>query len=254
MLYYRIPMQIIVARNYESLSQKAADFVVSAILLKPSLVLALPTGSTPLGMYKFLVELYNRKKVDFSQVKVFDLDEYCGLTPEHSQSYAFYLRHNFLSQVNLKKENIHLQDGLLDVSQASQYSKQFEETIEEVGGIDLAILGIGRNGHIGFNEPGSKVDSLTRVIDLDDKTIQDNSRFFENISEVPRKAVTMGIGTILNSQKILLLAAGKNKAEVINSSMEGPVTVRVPASILQRHPAVTIILDQDAASQLKRKE
>jgi glucosamine-6-phosphate deaminase len=240
---------VIVKKNYDEMSLEAAIFVANKIKENPNCVLGLATGSTPLGLYSELIKMYKRKEIDFSNVTTFNLDEYLGLSPEHPQSYHAYMKRNFFDHVNIKPENIHIPDGL--TKNSIEHCNEYERKIKEVGGIDLQVLGIGSNGHIGFNEPGSELNSRTRVVELAEKTRRDNSRFFDKIEDVPKKAITMGIATILESKNILLLASGENKAEAIKNALEGPITKEVPASFLQYHPNVTVILDEPAASKLE---
>ncbi len=244
-------MEVIIKENYEELSKFAAQFITDQINNKPDTVLGLATGSTPLGTYKELINLHKENKVDFSQVASFNLDEYVGLPKEHSQSYYYFMNENFFKHINIKPENWYLPDGMAkDIPQSCE---EYEKKIKEYGGIDIQILGIGGNGHIAFNEPGSSLASRTRVKTLDEKTISDNSRFFDSIDEVPRYAITMGIGTIMEAKIIILLANGENKADAIVKTAEGPITSMVPASIVQLHPRATIIVDKAAASKLTRE-
>jgi len=244
-------MEVIIKDNYEELSKFAAQFIAEQINKKPDTVLGLATGGTPLGTYKELINLHKENKVDFSQVVSFNLDEYVGLPIEHSQSYYYFMNENFFKHINIKPENWYLPDGM--AKDIPQTCKEYEKKIKEHGGIDLQLLGIGGNGHIAFNEPGSSLASRTRVKTLTEKTIKDNSRFFKSIDEVPRYAITMGNGTIMDSKAILLLASGDNKSDAIVKTVEGPITSMVPASIVQLHPRVTIAVDRDAASKLTRE-
>jgi len=244
-------MEVIIKENYEELSKFAASIVCEQINNKPNSTIGLATGSTPLGTYKELIKLYEENKVDFSEVVSFNLDEYVGLEPDHSQSYRYFMKYNFFDHINIKSENYFLPDGMSkDISESC---REYENKIKESGGIDLQILGIGANGHIAFNEPGSSLGSRTRVKTLTEKTIKDNSRFFENIDDVPRYAITMGIGTIMESRSIILLATGENKADAIAKTIEGPITAMVPATIVQLHQKAIIIIDREAGSKLKGK-
>jgi glucosamine-6-phosphate deaminase len=241
--------KLTVTQDYEEMSLKAAELIAREIRKNPYCVLGLATGSTPLGLYRELIRMYEEDELDFSHVRTFNLDEYYGLAPDHPQSYHHYMYKNFFGHININPKNIHIPDGLAE--NYVSYCKQYEKKIKKAGGIDWQILGIGRNGHIGFNEPGSELSSRTRLIELTEQTIKDNSRFFEKIEDVPRKAITMGIATIMESKNILLLASGENKADAIYKAFEGPVTKEVPASFLQYHPRVTLIIDKPAASKLK---
>lgn len=245
-------MKVIICDSAEAMSKTAANIFADRIRSKPNLVLGLATGSTPLGMYAELVRLHREEDLDFSKVRTFNLDEYVGLPPDHEQSYRHFMNRHLFDHLNIDPANTHVPDGLardLDGCCAA-----YEAAIQAAGGIDLQVLGIGTNGHIAFNEPGSPFDSRTRVVDLTESTIQDNSRFFKRIEDVPTRALSMGIGTIMEAREIVLLATKDNKAEAIARTLEGPVTEAVPASILQRHPNVTFVLDQAAASRLKRSQ
>jgi glucosamine-6-phosphate deaminase len=245
-------MEIIIKQDYGQISEEAAKIIHQAWKKKNNLVLGLPTGGTPLGLYKKLVEWHKKEEMDFSTVVTFTLDEYLGLKENHPQSFAYYMTKNFFQHVNLKKENIFRLDG--SPTNIDDHCREYEEKIKSFGGIDIQILGIGRNGHIGFNEPSSSLSSRTRVKTLTLETIKANSRFFEKKEEIPRFCLTMGIGTITESRMIILLASGKDKSEAIHKSVEGPITASVPASVLQLHPQAKIIIDQAAASRLARKE
>lgn len=198
-------------------------------------------------MYKLLVE-YHKMGTDFSKVTTFNLDEYVGLRPDHPQSYRWYMEENFFSKVNIKKEQTFIPNGVAEDLEAE--CLRYEDLIKQAGGIDLQLLGIGSNGHIGFNEPGSEFGTITRVVDLAESTIKDNSRFFESIDEVPTQAISMGIKTIMQAKEIILMASGGSKADAIYAAVYGPVTTEVPASVLQLHPAATLVVDQAAASKL----
>jgi len=244
-------MRVVVVKTPEEMGREAAAIVAEGIRSKPHYVLGLATGSTPIPLYQELIRLHKEEGLDFSSVITFNLDEYVGLPPTHDQSYRYFMDAQLFNHVNIPKRNTHIPDGMTDDIEA--HCLAYEAMIEDVGGIDCQILGIGGNGHIGFNEPGSSLASRTRVVELTEKTIQDNSRFFSSIEEVPRRAITMGIGTILDAQKLVLLATGAKKAEAIAAALEGPVTAKVPASALQLHPDVTFILTEDAASGLTLK-
>ena len=241
-------MKIIIENNYEKMSKKAALHVAAQITLKPDSVLGLATGSTPLGMYKRLIKMYENNEIDFSKVKTFNLDEYYDLPPENPQSYHYYMYHNFFKHINIKEKNYHLLDGT--TNNIKKECNQYDQKIKQAGGIDLQVLGIGPNGHIGFNEPGEKLNVTTHLVNLTEETIEANSRFFENRENVPKKALTVGIATILKSDRIILLASGKNKAQAIKKTVNNNVTTQVPSSLLQTHPEITLIIDEDAASLL----
>ena len=246
-------MQVIIKSNYDEVSKEAALIVKDRLLKKPSLVLGLATGSTPLGLYKELIRMHKEEGLDFSHVATFNLDEYLGLDPKHPQSYYYFMWENLFKHININPRNIHVPDGRTKPEDLEDYCEWYENRIRKFGGIDLQVLGIGRDGHIGFNEPGSSLGSRTRVKTLTEETIQDNSRFFSNEDEVPRYSITMGVGTVMEAREILLVANGKNKAQVIATAIEGSVTAQVTASVLQLHQHVNVILDEEAASLLKRR-
>ncbi|RKD21582.1 glucosamine-6-phosphate deaminase [Caminicella sporogenes DSM 14501] len=241
-------MKILIVKDYDEMSKKAANMVASQIILKPESVIGLATGDTPKGMYRQLVKLYKDGYVDFKNVKTFNLDEYYGLEKDNPQSYNYYMMENLFKHVNIKRENINIPNGMAEDLEIE--CEEYEKKIEELGGIDLQVLGIGRNGHIGFNEPDLKFEAKTHLVRLDEDTIKANSRFFNSIEEVPTMAISMGIKTIMNARKIILLASGKEKAEAIYKTVNGKITPKVPASVLQLHPDVTLIIDKEAASLL----
>ncbi|APQ75451.1 glucosamine-6-phosphate deaminase [Clostridium botulinum] len=241
-------MRIIVVDNYEEMSKKAAAMVASQVILKPDSVIGLATGDTPIGMYKEIINIYKNQKMDFSKVRTFNLDEYYGLNRENPQSYYYYMINNLFNHVNIDKNNINIPNGMADKIEIE--CKEYERKIDKVGGIDLQILGIGVNGHIGFNEPDTSFESETHLVNLDEKTIESNSRFFSSKDQVPTKAISMGIRTIMHSKKIILLACGQNKADAIFKAIEGKITPNIPASILQLHKDVVVIVDRKAASKL----
>ncbi|MFQ6617991.1 MAG: glucosamine-6-phosphate deaminase, partial [Fidelibacterota bacterium] len=241
-------MLVIVKENYDEVSVEAAKIVAELIRKKPDCVLGLATGSTPLGLYRELIRMHREEGLDFSRVITFNLDEYIGLSPEHDQSYNRFMWENLFKHINIDRRYVYIPNGM--AKDIGAFCEWYEEQIKKVGGIDLQILGIGGNGHIAFNEPGSSLGSRTRIKTLSDKTVQDNARFFKNIDEVPKYAITMGIGTIMDSRALLLLASGMKKAQAIKNTVEGPITAMVPATIVQMHRKTTIIVDEDAASLL----
>ncbi len=243
-------MEIIVKENCEKVGVEAALLIKEELERKPDLVMGLPTGSSPIPLYSELIRMHKEQGLDFSRVKTFNLDEYVGLGPDHPRSFNRFMHEHFFDYVNIKKENIYIPDGL--AGNLERHCLEYEEKIAEAGGIDLQILGIGRDGHIAFNEPGSSLGSRTRVKTLTEETIQDNSRFFEKKEDVPIFAITMGIGTIMESRKIILLGSGSLKADVIARFIEGPITSEVTASILQMHPRLAVVLDEQAAHRLNR--
>jgi glucosamine-6-phosphate deaminase len=243
-------MKIIIAKTYEELSRKAANMFASQLILKPDSVLGLATGSSPVGMYKELVRIYRERDIDFTDVVSFNLDEYVGLTPDDEQSYHYFMKEHLFTHINLKEENIHIPSGIARDLELG--AKAYDKMIEESGGIDIQILGIGNNGHIGFNEPDVKFEARTHIVELEPETIEANARFFESIEDVPTRAISMGIKNIMQSRKIVLIATGEGKAQAVKGMIEGPITPELPASVLQLHPDVTIILDEAAASLLSK--
>ena len=241
-------MRIIVCENYESLSKKAAQIIGSQLVLEPQSVLGLATGSTPIGMYKNLIKMYEDNLIDFSKVTTFNLDEYYNLPLENSQSYHYFMYENLFNHINIDRNNIHIPNGMAEDIESE--CAHYDNLIKKSGGIDIQVLGIGNNAHIGFNEPNIDFKTSTHVVTLDKSTREANARFFNNLDEVPTKAITMGTGTIFKSKKILLLATGKSKAEAIYNTVHGKVTPEVPSSILQFHQNVIMILDREAASLL----
>ena len=231
-------MKILHEKNYDAMSARAAELLAAQVLLKPACVLGLATGSSPVGMYRRLAEQYRQGQLDFSAVTSVNLDEYCGLSPEDPQSYRYFLEENLFRHINIRRENTFVPDGLNPDHAA--VCAAYDARIAALGGIDLQVLGIGNNGHIGFNEPDDHFTVGTHVVALKESTIQANARFFEDIAQVPTHAVTMGMGAILQAKRILLLA-GAEKAAIVRQAMEGPVTPQVPASLLQLHPNVTIV-------------
>jgi len=242
-------MNIIIKETYAALSQTVAQIVKQRLLEKPNLILGLATGSTPLGLYQELIRLHRKEALDFSNVTTFNLDEYVGIAADHPQSYNHYMWENFFRYLNIPKENIFIPDGM--AKNIDEFCRQYEYEIKKRDGIDLQILGIGRDGHIGFNEPGTSFSSRTHLVNLDPTTIKDNARFFDNEKAVPHQAITMGIRTIMEARECLMLVNGAHKAETIVQALEGKITEKVPASILQKHPNFTVILDQEAAEKLK---
>lgn len=233
-------MEKIIVDDYEELSKRAADLVIDRINENPNLVLGLATGSTPVGLYKKLVKKYRSGKISFAAVKSFNLDEYCGLEDGHEQSYKYFMNENLFDHVDIKKSNIFFPG-------CGQKEGEYDRFIQKAGGIDLQILGIGRNGHIGFNEPGSPFDSQTRVIKLTKSTIKDNARFFTAAENVPRQAMTMGLKTIMEAKEVLLLASGENKKEAVHRLLHEAASDELPASVLQDHNKVTVMVDEEAS-------
>ena len=244
-------MRFYAAKDYADLSRKAANIISAQVIMKPNAVLGLATGSTPVGAYKQLIEWYNKGDVDFSQTFSVNLDEYKGLSGEHDQSYRYFMNRNFFDYINIKKENTNVPDGLARDAEAE--CNRYNHVIKNLGGIDLQLLGIGGNGHIGFNEPGAAFEKETHLVTLTEQTRESNARFFANLDEVPTHAFTMGIKSIMSAKKILLLATGEQKAKALYDSFFGPVTPGVPASILQLHNDCTVIADEAALSLIREK-
>ena len=243
-------MRIIVTKDYEDMSKKAAAIIAAQVAEKPDCVLGLATGSTPIGTYKNLVEWYENGSLDFSQVRTVNLDEYRGLPRDNDQSYYYFMHDNLFNHVNIDEANTNVPDGTNPDADAE--CARYEALIASYGGQDLQLLGLGHNGHIGFNEPAQEFDKTTHCVDLQESTIEANKRFFASADDVPKQAYTMGIGTIMKAKKILVVANGDGKADIVAKAFFGPVTPEVPASILQFHPNVTIVVDEAAASKLPR--
>ncbi len=242
-------MKLIVTKNYDEMSTAAAKIMAEVIKNKPNCVLGLATGSTPVGMYACLTDMYNKGELDFSVVKSVNLDEYYPIVPENDQSYRYFMNYNLFDKVNIDKSNTFVPDGMTKDPEA--FCKAYDERIDAMGGTDIQVLGIGRNGHIGFNEPSDELILGTHLTDLTEDTIEANARFFASADEVPKQALTMGMGPIFKARKIILLASGKNKAEAIKKTLEGKVTTSCPSTLLLLHPDVTIICDEDAYSLVK---
>jgi glucosamine-6-phosphate deaminase len=244
-------VKLVIVKDYNDMSKQAAKLIAEEVTRNPKTVLGLATGGTPVGMYRELVSLHQQDGVDFSQAQSFNLDEYVGLPSLHPQSYRTYMNENLFAHINLPAEKTHVPQG--DAEDLEAECKRYEQAIAQAGGIDIQVLGIGNNGHIGFNEPGSAKDTTTRVVALTQSTIEANARYFDSIQEVPTQAVSMGIQTILGAKKIILLASGEAKAQAVSQMLEGEMTADVPASLLQLHPDVTVIVDEEAASVLSAK-
>lgn len=242
-------MNIIKAKDYTGVSRQAANIISAQVILKPDCVLGLATGSTPIGTYQQLIRWFEQGDLDFKNVTSVNLDEYKGLSPDNDQSYRYFMNHNFFNHININKEATYVPNGLLD--DANEACAQYNKIIKSVGGIDLQLLGLGHNGHIGFNEPSDCFEKETHCVDLQQSTIDANARFFETIDMVPKQAYTMGIQTIMHAKKVLVVVSGEDKADIVKKAFFGPVTPMVPASILQMHPDVTIVGDEAALSKIK---
>ena len=240
-------MKIIKAKDYNDMSRKAANIISAQVILKPNRVLGLATGSTPIGTYSQLVDWYKKGDLDFSEVTSVNLDEYKGLPGSNEQSYDYFMHQHLFDQVNIQERHTHLPNGMEPDSKKE--CERYEELIRSLGGVDLQLLGMGHNGHIGFNEPGEAFETETHCVDLTERTIEANKRFFASIDDVPKQAYTMGIKTIMMAKKILIVVSGEDKAETVKNAFFGPVTPQVPASILQMHPDVTIVADEAALSK-----
>lgn len=244
-------MKIIKAKDYEEMSRKAANIIAAQVVLKNDCVLGLATGSTPIGLYQNLVKGYENGDLDFSRVHSVNLDEYYGLDGENDQSYRYFMNHNLFDHVNIDKNNTNVPNG--KAADPHEESARYDKVIDSMGGVDIQLLGIGNNGHIGFNEPNDEFDKNTHCVDLTENTIQANSRFFASIDDVPKQAITMGIGAIMKAKCVLLVASGEAKAPVMYDAFFGPVTPHVPASILQFHPNLVIVADEAALKIVSEK-
>ena len=244
-------MKVIEARDYQEMSLFAANMITAQVILKPDSVLGLATGSTPVGTYQMLVERYGRGELDFSAIRTANLDEYVGLRPENDQSYRYFMQKNLFDHINIDPANTYIPDGTN--TDAAAECARYDGVVEALGGIDLQLLGIGNNGHIGFNEPDAAFANGTHVVKLADSTIEANSRFFPTAYDVPKYAYTMGIGTIMRSRRVLLIASGEAKAVSLYKTIAGPIVPQVPASALQLHGCCTIIADAAALSVCRAK-
>lgn len=245
-------MEVIIKNDYEAVCDEGAAIIRKAWEKKKNLVLGLATGNTPLGVYRRLITFFQKGEMDFSEVQSFNLDEYLGLEEGNPRSYAYYMDHHLFSQVNIKRENIHRLAG--KPGDIEGHCREYEEAIRSLGGIDIQLLGIGRNGHIGFNEPCSSLASRTRVKTLTRETIEDNTKNFPPGEKTPHFVLTMGIGTVMEARLILLLASGEAKRTAIHQAVEGPVTASVPASILQIHPDVKLVVDEASSALLTKQD
>lgn len=245
-------MKLIEVKNYEAMSEQAASEVIKQVSLKPNSVLGLATGGTPLGTYHSMIRDHRENATSYQDVITLNLDEYIELNEENEQSYHYYMRENLFKHINVSTENTHL--PIAQNVQDYEAGVKYEKLIQSVGGIDLQILGIGENGHIGFNEPGTSFSSITGIVKLTESTKNANARYFESMEEVPTHAISMGISTIMNSKRILLLVSGKKKAQILNELLKSEITEQLPASILKKHPNVMMIADQEALSVFKENK
>jgi len=245
-------MEVVICRSYAELSKAAARIVGELLNHKPNAVLGFATGSSPVGLYQELIRMHQEEGLDFSKVTTFNLDEYVGLPPGHPQSYRRFMNENLFDHINVPKQNTHVPSGTSANHVA--FCQWYEQRIRDTGGIDLQVLGIGSDGHIAFNEPGSSLGSRTRRVTLTEQTIDDNARFFKKKSDVPRHAISMGVGTVLEARKLLMVVNGKNKAPALAAAVEGPITSMITASALQLHPDAIVFVDTEAAAQLKMRD
>ena len=241
-------MRVLKTADYNEMSRKAANIIGAQVITKPDCVLGLATGSSPIGTYKEMIKRYEEGDLDFSQVKSVNLDEYKGISRENDQSYYYFMNDNFFNHINIDKANTNVPNGMKP--DAEEECARYEELIKSLGGVDLQLLGLGHNGHIGFNEPAEQFDKVTHCVDLQESTIEANKRFFASADDVPKQAYTMGIGTIMSAKKIVVVVSGEDKADIVNKAFFGPVTPSVPASILQMHPDVTVVCDAAAYSKV----
>ena len=242
-------MKIYKAKDYKDMSRKAANIISAQVIMKPNCVLGLATGSTPIGTYDQLVEWYNKGDLDFSEVTTVNLDEYKGLPRTNDQSYYYFMHQHLFDCVNIDPERTNVPNGM--EPDAEKECGRYEELIRSLGGVDLQLLGLGHNGHIGFNEPGEAFEKETHCVDLTESTIEANKRFFASADDVPKQAYTMGIKTIMQAKKILIVVNGENKADIVERAFFGPVTPEVPASILQLHNDVTLVGDEEALAKIE---
>ena len=250
-MFYCDTMKILILNSYDELSKKAFEIFKDVIKNNPNSTIGFATGTTPIGLYKLIVEAYNNGEISFESVKTFNLDEYVGLGKDHIQSYAYFMYKHLFGNVNIKRENINLINGdCIDPNiECDRYNGLLDDSV-----IDLQILGLGSNGHIAFNEPGTSFESITHVVDLEESTIKDNARLFDDYDDVPRQAITMGIKNIMSAKKIMLLVSGKNKAYAIDEFLKGYIDEKLPCSILKRHEDLYVILDIEAASVILKKQ
>jgi glucosamine-6-phosphate deaminase len=245
-------MKIIIAENYADMSRKTANLLSAQVIIKPNCVLGLATGSTPLGVYAQLIDWYKKGDLDFSQVKTVNLDEYAGLRATDEHSYAYYMKTNLFDQINIDQRQTYLPDGM--AQNIEEECRRYDRIIRMLGGIDMQLLGVGQNGHVGFNEPGDVFMKDTFCVTLSELTVRANTRFFESEAEMPKKALTVGIRTIMQAQRIVLAVSGRAKTEILYEILAGPVTPRVPASILQLHSNVTVVADRESLAATLAKE
>jgi len=241
-------MKLYIVKDYDEMSEKVADVIASQIILKPDTVLGLATGTTPIGAYDKLIEYNSQGKVDFSEVKTVNLDEYWGIAPDHEQSYRYFMDKHLFKRVNIPYSSTNLPNGMAPGKE--EECVRYDTVISDVGGIDLQLLGLGHNGHIGFNEPDGIFYKDTHIVDLTQSTIEANSRLFASMDEVPRQAITMGVGPVMSAKLVVLAVSGEGKAKALRDSLSGPVTPKVPGSILQLKDELIVVADREAAALL----
>ncbi len=241
-------MKIVVVKNYDEMSRVSADLVADVLRAKPDCVLGMATGDTPIGMYQNLVKMYRAGELDFSRASSVNLDEYYPITPDNDQSYRYFMNYHLFDHINIDKAKTAVPDGTVAAEEVDAFCQAYEDKIDALGGIDVQVLGIGRNGHIGFNEPDEELVAITHLTGLTASTIEANSRFFASEDEVPKHALTMGIQSVFKAKKILLMVSGKNKAEAVKAMLSGKINTKCPASLLCLHPDVTLVCDEDAYS------
>ncbi len=242
-------MDLFIAKNPEEASVKAAEIIRDVILAKEDAVLGLATGSTPIATYQKLVEMNKNGEISFKKIKTVNLDEYIGLKPDHDQSYRYFMDDNLFNHIDIDKNNTHVPSGISD--DFEKETKEYEDLINSLGHQDVQVLGIGNNGHIAFNEPNDYLELYTHTEELTESTIEANKRFFESADDVPRRAISMGIGSIFKAKKIIILAFGKAKADAVKALADTRITTQIPATLLKLHPDVTLIVDEEAASKIK---
>lgn len=241
-------MNVLKFQSEQQLNAVAAGMITALVQTNPRAVLGLATGGTPVGIYRELIQAYQQGSVSFKDVRTFNLDEYAGLEPEHNQSYAYYMREKLFAHIDVPSDRIHIPNGLAADLQAE--CKRYDQMLEQAGQVDLQLLGLGHNGHIAFNEPGEELQSGTHVVKLAEETIRANARFFDSIDDVPTEAITMGVGSILKAKTIMLVVKGADKAEIVHRALRGPITTQCPASLLQTHPSLIVLVDTDAGRLL----
>lgn len=244
-------MEVVICQDYDSMSKRAAQVVADVVREKPDAVLGFATGSTPVGLYKELIRMHRAEGLDFSRVTTFNLDEYAGLSGDHPQSYRYFMNENLFNHINVPPKNTHVPSGTSANHKA--FCAEYEKRIRDCGGIDIQVLGIGSDGHVAFNEPGSSLGSRTRRVTLTEQTLKDNARFFEKKEDVPIHAISMGVGTILEARRLLMVVNGKNKVPALAAAIEGPITSMITASALQLHPDAVVFVTEDAVGGLKMR-